>query len=236
MGNINEFCHCEQKENTNTEYNLTNSQIIEHNKKDSNIDEIVNYQSEKLNSVSTNKDSLSVKSKIVVDDTWKTFDISFLIDDTSYETFPEDKIIYSNEYDIEEIPKEFIKSQKNEIHCNCVIKKYTLEIFEYTSSSSSIEFNSERINTQKITINLNSLSPIYTVNFREDRIITLMKYKKYINFIEEKSFIYLKYQPKCVKSEQKDILINAGNNSQLNFIIQLIHFLADFYNDFSITE
>ena len=63
-----------------------------------------------------------------------------------------------------------------------------------------------------------------------------MKYKKYINFIEEKSFIYLKYQPKCVKSEQKDILINAGNNSQLNFIIQLIHFLADFYNDFSITE
>ena len=50
-----------------------------------------------------------------------------------------------------------------------------------TSSSSSIEFNSERINTQKITTNLNSLSPIYTVNFREDRIITLMKYKKYIN-------------------------------------------------------
>lgn len=236
MGNIDEFCHCEQKENTNNEYNLTNSQMIEHNKKDSNIDEIVNYQSEKLNSVSTNKDSQSVKSKIVVDDTWKNFDISFLIDDSTYETFPEDKIIYSNEYDIEEIPKQFNESPKNAIHCNCVLKKYTLEIYEYISSSSSIEINSERINTQKITTNLDTLSPIYTVNFREDRIVTLIKYKKYINFIEEKSFIYLKYQPRYTKSEQRDLLINAGNNSQLNFIIQLIHFLADFYNDFSITE
>ena len=42
--------------------------------------------------------------------------------------------------------------------------------------------------------------------------------------------------PDYLTKKQKDILINAGNNSQLNFIIQLIHFLADFYNDFSITE
>lgn len=49
MGNINEFCKCEQKDNSLLEYNLTSSQNLPEANKETIIDEIVNYQSEKNN-------------------------------------------------------------------------------------------------------------------------------------------------------------------------------------------
>ena len=124
MGNINEFCKCEQKDNSLLEYNLTSSQNLPEANKETIIDEIVNYQSEKNNVTPQKMDNdTSQKIKITPDEKWKKFDISFLIDENIYDEINDDKVIYSNEYEVEEIIKGFNKELHQSIHSNCVIKK-----------------------------------------------------------------------------------------------------------------
>lgn len=235
MGNINEFCKCEQKDNSLLEYNLTSSHNLPEASKETVIDEIVNYQSEKNNFTfqKTSNDNTS-KIKITPDEKWKKFDVSFLIDENIYEEINDDKVIYSNEYEVEEVIKGFSKEPHQSIHSNCVIKKKKFQIFQYTSLSSSLLINSTNINTQKITTNVHNLLPLYEINLVEDKIVTLVKYRKFINDIEDKSFIYLKYIPKNSKS--KEILISNANNSNVNFIIKLISFLSDIDNESKITS
>ena len=71
MGNINEFCKCEQKDNSLLEYNLTSSQNLPEANKETIIDEIVNYQSEKNNVTpqKMNNDNTSQNIKITPDRT-----------------------------------------------------------------------------------------------------------------------------------------------------------------------
>ena len=236
MGNINEFCKCEQKDNSLLEYNLTSSQNLPEANKETIIDEIVNYQSEKNNVTpqKMNNDNTSQNIKITPDEKWKKFDISFLIDENIYDEINDDKVIYSNEYEVEEIIKGFNKELHQSIHSNCVIKKKTFQIFQYTSLSSSLLINSTNINTQKITTDVHNLCPLYEINLVDDKIVTLVKYRKFINDIEDKSFVYLKYISK--NSNTKEILISNANNSNVNFIIKLISFLSDIDNESKITS
>lgn len=176
----------------------------------------------------------SQKIKITPDEKWKKFDISFLIDENIYDEINDDKVIYSNEYEVEEIIKGFNKELHQSIHSNCVIKKKKFQIFQYTSLSSSLLINSTNINTQKITTDIHNLCPLYEINLVDDKIVTLVKYRKFINDIEDKSFIYLKYISK--NSNTKEILISNASNSNVNFIIKLISFLSDIDNESKITS
>ena len=94
MGNINEFCKCEQKDNSLLEYNLTSSQNLPEANKETIIDEIVNYQSEKNNVTpqKMNNDNTSQNIKITPDEKWKKFDISFFLLHNSNELI--DEVLY----------------------------------------------------------------------------------------------------------------------------------------------
>ena len=203
MGSSLEFCKCENGDNgfecnlcksKNTILNNNISHSFQRKNNFNNPDDIVNYQSHKLNqqtlinnhthSIQEQQKTTSRSSKGVslletsanrkyeVDYSWKKFDVSFLLGDvlnSNENTF--DDVLYHNKFEVKKVNE----SDEAYVHVNCVVTKSKFAIFDFISNGISVDIQQHIANVD-LAMSHTQQKALYEINFNSDRIYAIEKY------------------------------------------------------------